>query len=653
MRLSRPGHCDVGQADAGQASVGQAGRAMPEYRLRAAGGTRTRSWIARPQRVVMLTVVVGVFSALPLLGRTAASTTLGVRARSATPTRGGVASYALPIGENFTWILPLENEANYEDYDSNVESGSWRPLYFAGSPGKTGIDYKLSIAKPPVYSDADRAVTVTLNRGWKWSDGAPVTTSDVRFFFELEAAGAKAGKYAPYIAGEMPDDIASVSYAGPYRFTIHLNHSYNPEWFTGNQLTWIYPLPRQVWDRTCASCAVGHDASTPAGVAKVFNFLYAQSSSLSTYGSNPLWKVVDGPWVMKSYDPTTFHAVFGVNKRYSGPGKPRLSGYSIYSFSSDTAETDAVRDGIVDFGFVPYSDVGEISYFKSQGDKVAPWTYFYNEVVEFGYTGPWKALVSQLYIRQALQHLVDESLYVNQTLHGYGMLDYGIAPDYPHSDLVSPELRHDPYPYSISAAKKLLTDHGWVKGSSGIDVCRRPGSASNECGPGIRKNRQLSIRFMYQTDVESYLAQVEAFVSAARSAGIAVSLEGQTLDTMYSIAGVCPPGPCDWGLAGYASYMWDFGQYELIPAGANQFGKGNYWAGGYNSAEADRLITAAHETSGLRSLYAAENYLTRNVASLWWPLADYEIVVAKGDLGGWYPLNPYANYHPSAWYFTK
>ncbi len=572
---------------------------------------------------------------------------------SGKPIKGGVASYALPLSEEFSWMLPLENQANYEDYESNVEGGMWRPLFYAGGPGRTGINYKLSIGQKPVYSHGNTQVTVNLNKGWKWSDGTPVTTSDVRFFFELEKAAAKAGKYAPYVPGEMPDDISSVTYNGPYQFTVHLTHAYNPQWFTGNQLTWVYPLPRQAWDKTCATCAVGHNAATPSGALKVFDYLYGQSAKLATYATNPLWKTVDGPWVIKSYNPTTYHTVMAANPHYTGPGKPHLAGYQIYTFSSATAELDAVRSGTVDFGYIPFSSTGQISYFKGRGYHVAPWQYFYNEDIELGYTGPWKALVSQLYIRQALQHLVDENLYLKQGLHGYGLADYGIAPNYPGSTAVSPALRSDPYPYSISAATKLLAAHGWAKGSGGIDVCERPGTASNECGAGIPKGKAFSIPFMYQTGSPSFLAEVEAFVSAAKQAGINVPLNGQTETSMYSIAGVCKPGPCNWGLAGYSSFMWDFGQYEVIPGGGNQFGKGNYWAGGYNSATAQKLISAVHDHAGTQSLYAEENYLSKNVASLWWPLADYEIVVAKGNLGGFYPLNPYANYQVSNWYFTS
>ncbi|MGH7609774.1 MAG: ABC transporter substrate-binding protein [Candidatus Dormibacteria bacterium] len=609
------------------------------------------------RRFVVLSVAVGLSVLLAGCGATTATYSakrvLKKPPTGGTPLAGGVASYSLPIGEDFSWILPIENQANYEDWDGNIEDGMWRPLYFAGRNGQPGIDYQLSLAAPPVYSTNHQSVTINLNQDYTWSDGTPVTTSDIQFFFQLLAAGKN--QDGAYIPGEMPDDISSVTYNSPYQFTINLIHAYNPLWFTDNQLDWIFALPEQAWDKTCLTCTVGNDAATASGAKAVFKFIYDQSEKLSTYATNPLWKTVDGPWVIKSFDPTTYTAKFSANPHYTGPGKPKLSGYEVYSFASDTAEVDALRSGDISFGYLPFSDFSLASYFQSHSFSVAPWPVFFNEDVELGYTSKtWGVLVKQLYIRQALQHLINQSLYLEKTLHGLGLPDYGPAPDYPGSDLVSPALRKDPYPYDPAAAKHLLVEHGWVKGSSGVDVCQRPGTGPNQCGAGIKKGKQLSLLFMYSTGTPSFLAQVEAFSTAARAIGVGIDLDGQTETTMFSIGGVCPyASPCKWGLLAYSGFMWDFGQYQVLPVGGNQFGKGNFWAGGYDSPEANQLIAAAHTESGLSHLYAIEDYLSKDEASLWWPLGDYEIVVAKKTLRGWYPLSPYANYHPSAWYFVK
>jgi peptide/nickel transport system substrate-binding protein len=571
---------------------------------------------------------------------------------AATKPTGNVASYALPVGETFSWILPLENQANYEDWDSNVEGGMWVPLYFAGEGSKTGIDYTLSVGKKPVYSDGDTTITVTMNPTFTWADGQKVTSTDVKFFFELVDAGKKTlGNYVP---GELPDDITSVTYPGPDTFVLHLNHAYNPTWFTGNQLTWIYPLPAQTWDRTCATCPAGSAAATPSGAKKVFAFLFSQSKDLHTYASNSLWKTVDGPWMITGFNGATYQATFAANPHYTGPTKPKLAGYKVYSFTTETAELDAVRSGTLTFGYIPSSDLKEESTFKHDGFVVKPWKLFYNQDMELGYTSKtWGPLVKQLYVRQALQHLVTEHLYITRTLHGDGLVDYGPVADYPGSPYVSPTLRKDPYPYNLSAAEHLLEAHGWKVTPGGTDVCQHAGAGPADCGPGIKKGKALSLSFMYATGTTSFLAEVSAFQTAAKKVGIDVALNGQTENTMFSIAGVCPATPpCKYGIAGYAGFMWDYGQYQLLPSGDNQFGKGNFWAGGYTTPKAQQLIAAADDSPGLQPLYAAENYLSKNVASLWWPLGS-TVVVVKKALKGWQQLNPYFNPNPMTWYFSS
>lgn len=561
------------------------------------------------------------------------------------------ASYALQVGEHFSWMLPLENQVNYQVYDGMVEDGMWLPLYAAGRGSATGIDYSRSIGLKPVYSNGDKTVTVTMKQGFTWSDGTKVTSADVKFFFQLVAAGKLT--LGEYIPGELPDDIRSISYPSPYQFVLHLDHAYSPTWFTDNQLTWIIPLPAQAWDKTCATCQIGAAATSPTGAKQVFTFLFKESKSLPTYATNPLWKTVDGPWVISSYDPATHEAAFVRNPAYSGPSKPRLAGYKILSFTTPTAEVDALRSGAVTFGYLPQSDLGQAPYFRGHGFQVKNWSFFYNMAIELGYTSKtFGPLVKQLYIRQALQHLVNEPLYIKRTMHGYGLPDYGPVADYPKSPYVAPAIRKDPYPYDPAAAAKLLAEHGWAKGSSGIEVCRRPGTAGNDCGNGIARGKKLSLVFMYETGTTTFFAQVSAFQTAARATGIGITLDGQALTTMYTIAGVCPSSPpCKWGLAGYAGYLWPYSENTILPTGKNEFGKGNFWAGGYTDGKAQALIDAADHRAGLNALYADEEYLSKQVASLWWPL-EGEVVVVKDTLKGWEHLSPYGTIVPASWHFS-
>lgn len=567
------------------------------------------------------------------------------------PVAGGTAVYATSSTTYFHWMLPLPSETTWTPNNMAVSYGMWRPLYYEGKGASPVINEKLSLAYPPVYSHHDTVVTIRLKH-YLWSDGKPVTASDVQFFFDIYKAGKSDVGY--YVHGDFPDNVKSLDIISPSELVLHLDGSYSQDWYTDNQLTQIVPLPEQAWDEESASGPVGSYASTPAGAAKVFHFLYSQSETVSTYSTNPLWKVVDGPWVIDTYNPTTFETELSANRSYSGPEKPHLAHYAIEVFQSATAEVAALRSGSIDYGYLPFSDYRLESYFSSHGYTVSPWAPDFTQWAELGYTSPtYGPLVRQLYIRQALQHLVDEPVYLKQALHGFGQLTYGPVPDIPHSPYVTKDDRTDPDPYSVAAARRLLAAHGWTKGPNGYLECTRPGSAGNDCGPGISKGRELSLLLRYEAPSEELAAQAQAFSSAASSAGIDIVLHPESANTQYAVGGVCPPGPCDWGIMLWAVWVWNYGEPAILPTESAQFGKGNYFGGGYYSPEAQRLIDAAHTHTGLSYVYAIEDYLSRQVAALWFPTGDNSISVVKDRLQGWEPQNAFGQPRPSRWYFTS
>lgn len=617
--------------------------------------SRRRTPLRRWQTAIAGPAVMAIAVAGGLVNQTTASASAHAHlsSRGTKAASGGVPSYALGIGDIFTWILPLDNQIGYEYWDIDAERDMWLPLYWTGKGSETGINYTQSIGKSPVYSNNDKTVTVSMRPTFKWSTGATVTSNDVRFYFQLVDAGKK--KLGDYLPGLLPDNIASVTYPNSSTFVIHLKRSYNPTWFTGNQLTWIYPLPVQSWDRTSLTSPVGTPASTPAGAKQVITFLFSQSKDHGTYATNPLWKTVDGPFEISAYNQVTHTATFATNSRYTGPTKPHIAGYKLYSYTTGTAELDALRSGTITFGYVPFSSLKEASSLKSHGFSVKAWPTFFNQVVELGYSSKsWGPLVKQLYIRKALQHLITEDLFIKRAFGGYAIPDYGPVADYPNSKYVSPELRKDPYPYDPHASAALLKQHGWVKGADGTDQCKHPGTAAHDCGKGVQAGEKLSLLYVYTTGTTAFFAAVSAFQTAAKSVGIDLTLDGQTQTTMFTIGGVCPSTPpCKWGLIGYSNYMWTYGQYQLIPSGTSQWGKGNFWGGGYYTPTAQKLIGDVETKPGLEPLYKAEDYLSKNLASLWWPLQDLEIVAVKKTLSGWQHLSPYGAFVPQTWYFTK
>lgn len=561
---------------------------------------------------------------------------------------GGTVTYAHDVGDDFTWILPIVNSANDTTWNLETEALMWPPLYTPGRGSLPLLNEAQSLAYPPVWKDGDTQVLIRL-KPLRWSTGALVTTRDVEFWWNLYRYDKS--QIATYIPGELPDNVRSVRWISPSEFLLTLDRSYNPLWYDLNELTLIVPLPQASWDKESASGPVGNFDTTPAGARAVFDFLVKQAETVSTYDTNPLWQVVDGPWRLESYDPVTYRTVLVRNTRYDGPGKPHLSRIVFESFASSTAEVDALRSGSLDYGFLPYSDLGLRGYFEAHGYTIAPWYIQAINMGEFNYTGPYAKFTRQLYLRQALQHLVDEPLYLAKTYFGYGYLQYGPVPNTPGNPYVSPQERTDPDPYSIGAAERLLAAHGWRRGPGGVDVCARPGTGSSDCGPGIAAGTPLRILLMYTSGYPSIAAQVQAFASAAQRAGVDIVLDPQSETTVLSDGALCPPGPCNWGIVAYAYYFWAYSGSEALPVGGQVFGAGNYWGGGYSSPEAERLLAAVHDEPGLSHLYAWENYISRQVAALWLPTGVSRISVVKDTLKGWYPQSPYS-YDPSSWYFV-
>src|SRR3984957_20149546 len=212
---------------------------------------------------------------------------------SAAPIPGGTARVALPADATLNWIWPYVPKADASDYNvEGFERFLYRPLYmFGGNGPSVAVDYPLSTADAPTYTDGGRTVTITM-KGWKWSDGEAVDASDVVFW--LNMMRAEPAGYDGYVSGLLPDNLASYGAVGADTVVLHLKAAVSSIWFTYNQLAEITPMPA-AWDVTSAGakagsggCATDTAADDWARCDAVFKFLTAQSDSAGTYATNPL-----------------------------------------------------------------------------------------------------------------------------------------------------------------------------------------------------------------------------------------------------------------------------------------------------------------------------------------------------------------------------
>jgi peptide/nickel transport system substrate-binding protein len=562
----------------------------------------------------------------------------------------GTVTFADQPGSPPTSVFPFANFAN-----SGISSAPqfqyimYRPLYWTGDPGQTKLQAQMSLANPPVYSADGRTVTVTL-KNYQWSDGQPVTSRDVEFWVNL-LKYEKVNWY-DYGPGAIPDNIVSMTIITPRQFSITFNATYSHTWLLDN-LGQIIPIPQHSWDRTSVGGPIGDYDATAQGAAQVYAFLSQQAAMLSLYGTNPLWKVVDGPYRVESFDPSTGRASLVVNTDYSGPVKPEIETVIEVPFTSATAEFDALRSGSIDYGYVPAEDVSQIPSLKSSGLDVQAWVPWGVTFVATNFTNPTIGpIFDQLYIRQAMQHLVDQPTYIKDIYHGYAYPTYGPVPLEPASKFVSPLLKANPYPYDVSRAMSLLKSHGWKVVAGGTDTCDSPGTASDDCGAGIVAGTKLSLRLQYASGSEAWASEMEALESSFSKAGIQLTLSEATVNTIFASAFPCEAASgdgCSWQAVFYgAGEYYGFG--FNIPTGEDYFGCG---AGdnfdGYCSSEMTKLIAATHIGSGLASLFTYENYLAEQIPYLWLPQPDYQISAVKKGLTGVYPQDPALNLTPEYW----
>ncbi|HVA21562.1 MAG TPA: ABC transporter substrate-binding protein [Candidatus Micrarchaeia archaeon] len=561
----------------------------------------------------------------------------------------GTAAFATAGPPN--WIFPMWTPTTYGIQVTQFTLLMYRPIYWVGRHGTTAFNPALSLAEPPVWSNGGRTATITLKR-WRWSDGQPITTRDIEFWFRLEAANkTKLGAYHP---GWLPDDLSRVTYPSATTFSVTFKQAFSKLWLLDNQLTDIIPLPQHVWDKTSPSGTVGNADRTTKGAQAVFSFLAKQAGDLATVATNPLWKVVDGPFRVESYSAPTSDAILVPNSRYSGPDKPHLAEVKWMVYTSDTAEFDALRAGELTYGYLPYNDVSQAGYLRSHGYKVVSWNWYTLNYAEINYTNPKTGpIMRQLYLRQALQHLVDQRTFIRVALHGYGLPTYGPVPTVNHSSYASSFERHDHFPYSIGTARGLLAGHGWSIHPNGTDTCVRPGSGPTDCGRGIKAGTPLVLRFLYWNAYQYTSQEVEAFKSAASKIGIVINLLGHTIAGVYALGGQCPASACNWELLTFGGNLWNFGGGDAYPTGGQIFGCGSYWGGGYCDKSINRLIQATHTDSSVQALYRYQDATALQVPGLWWPLANYQISVVSDHLHGWTPQDIYASAYPENWTLSR
>jgi peptide/nickel transport system substrate-binding protein len=587
-----------------------------------------------------------------------------VPAQASGTQHAGTITMAEPPNSAPTWILPIVTGAANSVYTvSMFDYSMWRPLYWFYHGVEPTETPAMSLANEPTWSNGNKTVTFTLKPNYKWSNGQPITSKDVLFWwYEMKAAiKASAANWAYYTpALGIPDQVTSITAPNSTTVQMNLNKAVNPTWFWQNQLGAIQPMPSQAWAKSSASGPT-LDFTKPANATAIYNFLAAQSKSVSGYASNPLWQVVDGPYKLSSFNSTSGAYTMVPNTTYGGPHATTESTINAVSFTSDDAEFNAVKAGKIDVGYVPLTDVPQLSTISGTYNQFGypgfGWNYVAYNFKDT--TGNFNNIIDKLYVRQAIAHLEDQAGYIKAFFYNAGGQAYGPVPSIPQSPYTPSNAMTNPYPYSLSSAETLLKDNGWSIVPNGTDTCVKAGTGAGECGAGIPAGQKLEWNLIYNTSPAVIGEQVQDLASQAKKIGMTMNLSSSNFN--YMIANYNDPSAPktinkwamqDFGGFSNSTYPTTFGVF-------NSQGSSNL--GGYTDPKADNLIVASISSPNASAVTAEASYLTTEQPGLFQPLADSAfgtaaiLVWQKGISGN---PNSFAaltqpSWNPEYWFFTK
>jgi len=575
--------------------------------------------------------------------------------------KAGTITWGMQPGATPNWIFPVIPAASNSVYNAfTFIYEMWRPLYWQVNGVVPEIEQNMSVANLPKYSNGGKTLTITMKSNYKWSDGKPVTADDLRFFIELVKAGLKISpaNWASYVPGHFPDDLVSMSEPNSTTLVLNLKDSVNPSWFTEDILTGVNPIPSTLWAKTSASGSVVPPSGwNPATMTAIFKYLTAQSKSVNTYATNPLWQVVDGPYKLSQYNTTTGAFTMVPNKTYGGPHVTPMSNFQGVPFTSDAAYFNAVKSKSIDVARVASTYIPQLPQVQRLGYNMFGMNDFGMNFAAYNFedkTNHFNSIANQLYFRQAMAHLEDQQGWITAFMHGAGAPAYGPIPAYPKSPYLPSNAATNPYPFNVKSAVDLLKSHGWTVNAGGTDVCQSAGSGSNQCGAGIPAGTQLKFNLIYASDNTLITSQMTDLASKAKQAGINITLQGSNFNYMISnyLDPYAPANANKWAMQDFggetnSTYPTTFGLFNT--GGSNQVGN-------YSNPQADKLINDSISSSDPAAVKSEAAFLTTDQPVMFQPGNDrvwvWKTTLSASKPEAWESLTQYyAN--PEYWYFNS
>jgi peptide/nickel transport system substrate-binding protein len=377
--------------------------------------------------LAVLVIAAGILGSLSLLAHFGV---IGARSAATTPVRGGTWTYDL------TWdpdsLIPNGTSRPFPFADGLVDQALYLPLFYGDAQGiiHPGAATEVPSLQNGGISADGKTWTFHLRPHLVWSDGQPYDARDVDFTWKLWLNPRFGAAFPNGATGYELIRSADVS-PDHLSITFHLKQAYAPflQFWVGG---YNAPLP-----------AHHFSAMAPDQILKSPNNL------------NP--KVTSGPFMLAESVPGDHYTLVRSPRYYlASQGLPYLDRV-VFRNSRDPVKD--LQVGTIDsFSFGPL-DYQRLSHYT----LVTPPTSATFEAMFFNFHNTM--LASHPEVRQAMAMAIDQQALIQQARHGFAT---PLCTDHPSAMHPGYEPTAFCPPFDPTAANKLLSDNGWVKGPDGV-----------------------------------------------------------------------------------------------------------------------------------------------------------------------------------------
>jgi peptide/nickel transport system substrate-binding protein len=361
--------------------------------------------------MIRLRRTVTISTVLAVMGLAACSSNSGGTGQgnpSAAPQRGGTLTFA--IGSYPQDMNPYSPTA---DNISIAVFGAW--WEFLVRPAQNGTGYQPWLASSYTVSSDNTAYTFHLRQGVKFSDGTPMTASDV--LFSLHRAFTDPNSQIAFVGKKLASMTAPDSHTVVVKFTT--------------------PWPYLLADLSGFNAAI-----LPKNVVK--------QEGYAAFLKHP---VGTGPFMWSSSNPGVSITVTR-NPYYWQKGKPYLNSIVFHVVSADTARATAVLGGQATLAENP--PLNQLASLKA--NPAVKVYVFPSTLVELVPLNVRKAPLNNEKVREAISLAIDRVGIVRSGLFGYAKPATTFLVGPPAQTFQNTSM--DLYPFNLARAKELLKQSG-------------------------------------------------------------------------------------------------------------------------------------------------------------------------------------------------